>query len=43
VHPYDTWQGKYLTAFQIICDGTTPCKVSLPGFHADMAFRLERK
>ena len=43
LHPYNTWQGKYLTAFQVKCDGSAACQVDLPAFHADMAFRLERK
>jgi hypothetical protein len=43
VHPYDTWQGKYLTTFQATCEESQACQISLPNFHADMAFRLERK
>jgi len=43
VHPYDTWRGKYLTVFQVTCAGSGSCKISLPNFHADMAFRLEHK
>lgn len=43
VHPYDTWQGKYLRAFQVTCQAGQLCVVTLPNFHADMAFRLERK
>jgi len=43
VTPYDTWQGKYLTAFQVTCQDGQACAIKLPNFHADMAFKLERK
>jgi hypothetical protein len=43
VIPYDTWQGKYQAAFQTICAAGQICQISLPNFHADMAFKLERK
>ncbi|MGC1376726.1 MAG: DUF5060 domain-containing protein [Anaerolineales bacterium] len=43
VTPYDTWLGKYLTAIQVVCKDGEACQVSLPNFHADMAFKLERK
>ncbi len=43
VTPYDTWQGKYLTAFQVTCKDGEACIIKLPDFHADMAFKIERK
>jgi hypothetical protein len=43
LRPYDTWQGKYLAALQITCKTGEVCKIALPNFHADMAFKLERK
>jgi hypothetical protein len=43
VTPYDTWQGKFLTALQVVCKDGEACQVSLPNFHADMAFKIERK
>jgi hypothetical protein len=43
VTPYDTWQGVYLDAFQVVCVDGNPCLLSLPDFTADMAFRLERE
>lgn len=43
VTPYDTWQGKYGTAFQVTCEAGQACELTLPNFHADMAFKLEVK
>ena len=43
VSPYDTWQGVSLPAFEISCLAEQPCRIVLPDFKADMAFRLERK
>ena len=43
VTPYDTWQGKHLTSFQVTCQDGQSCAIKLPPFHADLAFKLERK
>ena len=43
ITPYDTWQGKYLGAFQVTCKDGEACTIKLPAFHADMAFKVERK
>ncbi len=43
VYPYDTWQGVYLETLEVSCAPDQPCLLALPGFRADMAFRLERK
>jgi len=43
VHPYHTWQGTYLDAFDLNCPGGQACTVPLPEFEGDMAFRMERK
>ena len=43
VTPYDTWQGQYLESFEITCTDGQTCPVALPDFHADLAFKLERK
>jgi hypothetical protein len=43
ITPYDTWQGTYLTAITVTCTDGQPCKITLPDFKSDMAFKLERK
>ncbi len=43
ITPYDTWQGAWLTAFELTCMDGQPCRVDLPDFKADMAFKIERK
>ncbi len=43
VTPYDTWQGIYLSTFDVTCAEGQACTISLPDFKADMAFKLERK
>jgi hypothetical protein len=43
VTPYDTWQGKFLTALNVTCKDGEACTIKLPNFHADMAFKIERK
>jgi hypothetical protein len=43
IRPYDTWQGKYLDAFEVSCSEGTACAVALPDFKADMAFRVQQK
>jgi hypothetical protein len=42
IHPYDTWQGVYLDAFDVVCTGGEPCTVVLPDFTSDMAFKIVR-
>jgi hypothetical protein len=43
VMPYDTWQGVYLTPFDIECREKSACLVPLPEFTSDMAFKIVRK
>jgi hypothetical protein len=43
VTPYDTWQGTFLTAINIDCTDGQPCRIALPDFKADMAFKIERE
>ena len=43
VTPYDTWQGIYLDAFEVVCEAGQGCEIPLPAFYLDMAFRIERK
>jgi hypothetical protein len=43
IHPYDTWKGAYLAAFEATCSDGLPCTIALPDFTADMAFRVEKK
>ena len=43
ITPFDTWQGIYLAPFDISCAPGQPCRVPLPDFKADMAFKIERK
>ncbi len=43
VRPYDTWQGAYLDAFDVVCAEGQTCKITLPDFKADLAFKVERK
>jgi len=42
ITPYDTWQGIYLTTFDVECSGNS-CVVDLPDFTSDMAFKIIRK
>jgi hypothetical protein len=42
ITPYDTWQGSYLESFSLTCAGEQPCRVTLPSFTADMAFKIKR-
>jgi hypothetical protein len=39
--PYDTWHGTWLEPFELTCQQGQPCLVTLPAFHADLAFRIE--
>jgi hypothetical protein len=43
IMPYDTWQGTTLTALTADCSDGQPCKITLPDFKTDMAFKVERK
>jgi len=43
ITPYDTFQGSFLTPFDITCSEGQPCQVALPDFKADMAFKIARK
>jgi hypothetical protein len=43
ITPYDTWQGKFLTAFTATCTEGQPCAIPLPDFKADMAFKIAHK
>jgi len=40
IHPYDTWQGVYLDAFDVVCTDGEPCTIALPDFTSDMAFMI---
>jgi hypothetical protein len=42
ITPYDTWQGTFLEAFEVICTAGSACTIPLPQFQADMAFKIER-
>jgi hypothetical protein len=43
IMPYDTWQGIFLEAFEVSCTEGQACKIALPSFHADMAFKITPK
>jgi len=43
VTPYDTWQGTFLSAFDVTCSADQTCSIALPDFESDMAFEIERK
>ena len=43
IQPFDTWQGKYLDAFDINCKTNEPCTLNLPDLSSDMAFKIIRK
>ncbi len=43
VLPYDTWQGEYLTEFNIACTDKESCTISVPAFTADIALKIERE
>jgi hypothetical protein len=43
VEPYDTWQGMYLDPFYIECVDGEPCRIPLPEFISDIAFKIIRK
>jgi hypothetical protein len=43
VTPYDTWGGDYLASFELTCAAEEPCRVTLPAFTADMAFKIRAK
>ena len=38
--PFDTWQGKFLDAFQVTCTAGKACPVALPDFKADLALKI---
>jgi hypothetical protein len=42
ITPYDTWLGVYLDPFDVTCMDTV-CKITLPEFKSDMAFKIVRK
>lgn len=43
ITPYHTWQGKYLTPIEVTCKAGEPCEFKMPKFHADLAFKIEKK
>ena len=43
VTPFDTWQGTFLSAFEVTCSQGQACSIALPNFKSDMAFKIERK
>jgi hypothetical protein len=43
ITPYHTWQGKYLTPIEVTCKADEPCEFKMPKFHADLAFKIEKK
>ncbi|MBK8899553.1 MAG: DUF5060 domain-containing protein [Anaerolineaceae bacterium] len=40
VRPYDTWQGVTLDDITLTCAADEPCRLALPPFTADMAFKI---
>ena len=42
VTPYDTWLGTYLAAIPVTCTDGQSCKIVLPDFKLDMAFKIAR-
>ncbi|MBN2388207.1 MAG: DUF5060 domain-containing protein [Anaerolineales bacterium] len=43
IKPYDTWRGQYLASFEVVCREAQTCTLTLPNFHNDLAFKLDRK
>lgn len=43
ITPYDTWQGFFLPGFEVACKQDAVCRIPLPDFESDMAFKIERK
>lgn len=43
ITPYNTWQGKYLPVIEVTCKADEPCEIKMPKFHADLAFKIEKK
>ncbi len=43
ITPYDTWLGKYLASFDVVCSQSSVCTIPLPDFEMDIAFKIERK
>ncbi len=45
IYPYNTWLGQFESSFDIECEiqADSLCKIQLPAFTADIAFRLERR
>lgn len=41
IRPYDTWQGKYLTPFDVTLDNE-PLVIPLPDFSRDIAVKIEK-
>jgi hypothetical protein len=41
--PYNTWQGTFLSPFDVDCLEDQPCSIPLPDFKTDMAFKIERR
>ncbi len=40
VRPFNTWQGTYLDDLALTCAADQPCRLTLPPFTADMAFKI---
>jgi hypothetical protein len=40
VLPFDTWQGEFLNGFSVQCADDQPCRIPLPDFRVDIAFKL---
>ncbi len=43
ITPYDTWKGLYRTTIEVTCQDGKPCQIKMPKFHADLAFKIEKK
>ena len=41
--PYNTWDGTYLTSFEVTCAAEEACLIPVPDFTADLAFKIEQK
>ena len=42
IQAYDTWQGDYLDEFEVECAEGEVCRMTLPDFTSDMAFKIVR-
>ena len=38
--PYDTWNGDFLSPFEVDCQAAQPCELTLPAFTADLAVKF---